>query len=308
MSRYKKNNLLGIGLMMLAMLLFEAMDAVAKWLVSAEMSAIQVIAVRSWILVILIPLILGFRGELSELVTRQPLQHAVRGLIGFFAPFAFFTSLKTLPLADATVVFFSATFILTAASAIFLKERVGIHRWSAVVIGFAGVVVAMNPQGGGPYGSYLLVLCAACIYSMIFIYGKQLSKRDSVILLVFSLQLGMGVAATVALPWVWVPLEPSALGQLFLMSAIALIAHYAFAAAFARADVSALAPFEYTALVWATIIGYVIWREIPSTEVWIGAAIIISCGLYVIHRESLRHRAENGSLGSSRKPTGLSDR
>ena len=308
MSRYKNNNLLGIGLMLLAMLLFVVMDAVAKWLVSAEMSAIQVIAVRSWILVILIPLILGLRGELSELVTRQPVQHAVRGLIGFFAPFSFFTSLKTLPLADATVVFFSATFILTAASAIFLKERVGIHRWSAVVIGFAGVVIAMNPQGGGPFGAYLLVLFAACIYSMIFIYGKQLSKRDSVILLVFSLQLGMGLAATAALPWVWVPLEPSALGQLCLMSAIALIAHYAFAAAFARADVSALAPFEYTALVWATIIGYVIWREIPSTEVWIGAAIIISCGLYVMHRESLRHRAENDNLGSNRKPTGLSDR
>ncbi len=297
MSRYKTNNLLGIGLMMLAMLLFEAMDAVAKWLVGADMSAIQVIAVRSWIIVLLIPLILGLRGELSELVTRQPLQHALRGLVGFFAPFAFFTSLKTLPLADATVVFFSGTFILTAASAIFLKERVGIHRWSAVVIGFAGVVIAMNPRGDGPVGSYLLVLCAATIYAMIFIYGKQLSKRDSVISLVFSLQLGMGVVATVALPWVWVPLDLAALGQLFLMAAIALVAHYAFAAAFARADISALAPFEYTALVWATIIGYAVWRDIPSAEVWTGAAIIIGCGLYVIHRESLRHGAGKAPRG-----------
>jgi drug/metabolite transporter (DMT)-like permease len=292
MSRYKTNNLLGIGLMMLAMLLFEVMDAVAKWLVSADMSAIQVIAVRSWIIVLLIPVILGIRGELSELVTRQPLQHALRGMIGFFAPFTFFTSLKTLPLADATVVFFSATFILTAASAIFLKERVGIHRWSAVVIGFVGVVIAMNPRGGGPVSAYLLVLCATSIYAMIFIYGKQLSKRDSVILLVFSLHLGMGVVATAALPWVWVPLDLAALGQLFVMAAIALVAHYAFAAAFARADVSALAPFEYTALVWATIIGYVIWLDIPSTEVWIGAVIVIGCGLYVIHRESISHRAK----------------
>ena len=294
-SRYKTNNLLGIGLMLLAMLLFEVMDAVAKWLVSGEMSAIQVIAVRSWIIVLLIPLILGLRGELSELVTRQPLQHALRGLVGFFAPFTFFTSLETLPLADATVVFFSATFILTAASAIFLRERVGIHRWSAVVIGFVGVVIAMNPRGDGPVGSYLLVLCATSIYAMIFIYGKQLSKRDSVILLVFSLHLGMGVVATAALPWVWVPLDLAALGQLFVMAAIALVAHYAFAAAFARADVSALAPFEYTALVWATIIGYAVWHDIPSAEVWTGAAIIIACGLYVMHRESLRHRAERVS-------------
>ena len=290
MARYQTNNLLGIGLMLLAMLLFEVMDAVAKWLVSADMSAIQVIAVRSWMIVAMILLILAIKGELSELVPRRPLHHALRGIIGFFAPFTFFTSLKALPLADATVVFFSSSFVLTAASALFLKERVGMHRWSAVVIGFVGVVIAINPLGGGPVSSYLLVLCATVIYSMIFISGKQLSKRDSVISLVFSLQLGMGISATIALPWVWVPISITVLGELLLMAVIALLAHYVFAAAFARADVSALAPFEYTALVWATLIGYVIWLDIPSTEVWIGATIIISCGLYVIHRETLRHR------------------
>jgi drug/metabolite transporter (DMT)-like permease len=298
MARYQTNNLLGIGLMMLAMLLFEVMDAVAKWLVSADISAIQVIAVRSWMIMAMILLILAIRGGLGELVTKRPLQHALRGIIGFFAPFTFFTSLKSLPLADATVVFFSGTFVLTAASALLLKEQVGIHRWSAVSIGFIGVVIAMNPQGGGPVGAYLLVLCATVIYSMIFISGKQLSKQDSVILLVFSLHFGMGLVATLLLPWVWVPITLAMLGELLLMAVIALAAHYVFAGAFARADVSALAPFEYTALVWAVLIGYVIWLDIPSTEVWIGAVIIISCGLYVIHRESLRHRAQAGSGGS----------
>jgi len=290
MARYKNNNLLGIGLMLLAMLLFEVMDAVAKWLVSADMSAIQVIAVRSWLILIMILLILGIRGELSELNTRQPIRHLLRGMVGFFAPFTFFTSLKVLPLADATVVFFSSTFILTAASALWLKERVGIHRWSAVGIGFIGVIIAMNPQGGGPLSYYLLVLCAATIYALIFITGKQLSKRDSVISMVFSLHLGMGIVATIALPWIWVPVSLEVFGELLLMAVIALVAHYVFAAAFARADVSALAPFEYTALVWATIIGYLIWLDIPATQVWIGAVIIIGCGLYVIHRESLQHR------------------
>jgi len=290
MARYQTNNLLGIGLMILAMLLFEVMDAVAKWLVSANMSAIQVIAIRSWMMLLMILAILGIRGELTELATRKPLQHALRGCIGFFAPFTFFTSLKFLPLADATVVFFSSTFVLTAASALFLKESVGIHRWSAVVIGFVGVVIAINPQGEGGLNAYLLVLVATTIYAMIFISGKHLSATDSVISLVFSLQLGMGFMATLMLPWVWVPVTLAVMGELILMAVIALAAHYLFAAAFARADVSALAPFEYTALVWATLIGYVIWLDIPSTEVWIGATIIISCGLYVIHRETLQHR------------------
>jgi drug/metabolite transporter (DMT)-like permease len=289
-SRYQTNNLLGIGLMMLAMLLFEVMDAVAKWLVGADISAIQVIAVRSWFIVVLIPLILALRGELNDLGTSMPLRHLLRGMVGFLAPYCFFTALGDLPLADATVVFFSAAFMLTLASALLLKERVGMHRWSAVIIGFIGVVVAVNPRGGGPLGAYLLVLVATVIYAMIFITGKQLSKTDSVISLVFSLHLGMGVSATAALPWVWVPLDPVTLAQLFLMALIALVAHYVFTLAFARADVSALAPFEYTALIWAVIIGYAVWRDIPSLEVWIGAVIIIACGLYVIHRESLHRR------------------
>jgi drug/metabolite transporter (DMT)-like permease len=288
--RYQSNNLPGIGLMILAMLLFAVMDALAKWLVSANMSAIQLIAIRSWIIIPLILLMLIAKGEMNELATRHPMRHVLRGCFGFFAPLAFITSLKSLPLADATVIFFSSTFMLTAASALFLKERVGIHRWSAVVVGFGGVIIAMNPRGGGDLQAYLLVLAAATIYAMIFVSGKYLSRDDSVISLVFSLHFGMGFLATLALPWVWVPLSLVELGQLAVLAVIAMFAHYLFAAAFARADVSALAPFEYTALLWATGIGYLVWQDVPTREVWIGAAIIMACGLYVVHRESLRHR------------------
>jgi drug/metabolite transporter (DMT)-like permease len=289
--RYQSNNLLGIGLMILAMLLFVVMDALAKWLVSSQMSAIQLIAIRGWIILPIILLVLAARGELKDLATRHPLQHLLRGCCGFFAPLAFFTSLKSLPLADATVIFFSSTFILTAASAILLKERIGFHRWTAVLIGFVGVVIAMDPRGGGDLQAYLLVLAAAIIYSMIFVSGKHLSHKDSVITLVFSLHLGMGLMATLVLPWVWIPVSLAELGQLSLLTVIALFAHYLFTAAFARADVSALAPFEYTSLLWATAIGYLVWQDIPTREVWIGASIIIACGLYVVHRESLRQRA-----------------
>jgi drug/metabolite transporter (DMT)-like permease len=158
------------------------------------------------------------------------------------------------------------------------------------VVGFGGVIIAMNPRGGGDLQAYLLVLAATTIYAMIFVSGKHLSRNDSVISLVFSLQLGMGFMATLALPWVWVPVSLVELGQLVVLAVIALFAHYLFAAAFARADVSALAPFEYTALLWATGIGYLVWQDIPNREVWIGAAIIMACGLYVVHRESRRHR------------------
>jgi drug/metabolite transporter (DMT)-like permease len=199
--------------------------------------------------------------------------------------------LRYLPLADATVVFFSSTFVLTAASAVFLKEAVGLHRWTAVVIGFGGVVIAMNPGGGGDVTAYLLVLVATVIYAMIFVSGKVLSRTDSITSLVFSLHFGMGLMATLALPWVWSPMSWFEVAQMGLFALFALAAHYLFTAAFARADVSVLAPFEYTSLLWATLIGFLVWGDIPTTQVWIGAAIIIACGLYVIHRESVRHRS-----------------
>jgi len=290
-ARYQNNNLLGIALMLLATLLFAIMDALAKWLVTADVSPIQVIAIRSWMITLFIPMTLLARGELSQLSTSQPLRHLARGTIGALAPLSFFSALKSLPLADASVIFFSAAFILTAASALILKERVGIHRWSAVVVGFVGVVIAMQPGGGGDLGACLLVLLAATIYSMIFIWGKQLSDRDSVIALVFSLHLGMGLVATALLPWVWVPVTPRMLGELALMACFALAAHYLFAAAFVRAEVSVLAPFEYSMLIWAVAIGFLVWGDMPASEVWLGAALIIVAGIYVAQRESLRRHS-----------------
>ena len=125
MTRYTNNHLLGLAFMMLAMFLFETMDAIAKWLVSDDQSATQILALRSWMIVTMIIVFLALRGELGELRTRNPVQHAIRGIIGFIAPFSFFLALKTLPLADATVVFFSSTFILTAASGSLLSATPG---------------------------------------------------------------------------------------------------------------------------------------------------------------------------------------
>jgi len=286
-SKQKHDNITGVALMIVAMMLFPLMDSVAKWLVIANIPSIQVIAVRSWMMIPVILLTLFLRGDIARLKTQQPLAHVARGMLGFLAPFTFFTALKNLPLADATVVFFSSVFILTALSALLLREQVGIHRWSAVVIGFGGVVFAMDPQGDGELSGYLLVLCAATMYSFIFLSGKYLSKKDSAISLVFSLILMMGVVSSALLPWVWVSMSWSVIGMISLMTAIAFSAHIAFASAFSRAQVSLLAPFEYTSLIWATLFGYLVWSDIPTLRMWTGAAIIIACGLYVLHRESL---------------------
>jgi drug/metabolite transporter (DMT)-like permease len=285
-------NMPSIGLMIIAMLLFQGMDALVKWLVENDVSAIQIIAVRSWIMLPAIFLVLLVSGKLSLLKTEKPLLHSIRGILTFLAPYFYFTALKSIPIADAAVIFFAATFILTAGAANFFKEKVGIHRWSAVVIGFVGVIIAMNPQGGGDVWFYLMVLLSTTIYAISFLVGKHLSTSDSIIGLVFWLQVGMGGTATLLLPSVWVPLNTELWIQIIEMTAVALIAHYCITASFSKGDVSVIAPFEYTALIWAVLLGYLFWGDIPGTRVWIGAAIIIASGIYVIHRESLRHSSE----------------
>lgn len=233
MTNKGNSNLAGIGFMVSGMFTLVLMDAVAKWLVEANISPVQVLAIRSWIIVSVILLVLFLRKDLAALKTSRPIAHGVRGALGFAAPLCFFLALKKLPLADATVVFYASTFILTALSALVFKERVGIHRWGAVITGFAGVLIAVNPTGDGELSAYLL-----------------------------------------------------------LLAFFALCGHYLLTTAFSKAQISAVAPFEYTSLVWATLVGYLFWLDIPSLQVWIGAAIIIASGLYVIHRESMYLRVK----------------
>jgi len=281
------SNLVGIGFMVGGVFMLSIMDAIAKWLVEENISPIQVLAVRSWIIISILILILFVRHEVSLLKTRRPLAHAFRGVFGFLSPFCFFLALKSLPLADATVVFFSSTFMLTAMSALIFKERVGIYRWGAVVTGFAGVLVAVNPQGDGEPFAYLLVLFSAFVYAILLLSGKRLAEQDSIISLVFSFNLMLGVISTLLLPLIWIPVSWSIVGIILLLSLFAIGGHYAATTAFSKAQVSAVAPFEYTALIWAALLGYLVWLDMPSLQVWIGAMIIVVSGLYVIYRESL---------------------
>lgn len=292
MNKVENNNLIGIGYMVGGMLALVLMDGVAKWLVEINISPVQILAIRSWIITSVILLVLFARGNLNALKTRQPIAHGVRGVLGFAAPFCFFLALKKLPLADATVVFFASTFILTALSALLLKEHVGLHRWGAVITGFCGVLIAVNPEGNGELSAYLLVLCAALVYALLLLSGKRLSEQDSVISLVFTFNLMMGLVGTLLLPLFWVSVTLPVVGIFILLSLLAICGHYLLTKAFSKAQVSAIAPFEYTSLVWATLVGYLFWFDIPSLRVWIGASVIIASGLYVIHRESMHLRAK----------------
>ncbi len=176
--------------------------------------------------------------------------------------------------------------MITALSWPLLKEKVGVHRWSAVVIGFVGVVIAMDPQGGGDALSYFYCLVASLAYALLFVTGRILSKTETVISLVFSFNLALAVVCTVLMPLVWVPVSGELMLKVFGFALLAMTGHICMTIAFSRTAVSILAPLEYTALIWASLFGYLIWGNIPSNRMMMGATIVILCGLYVIHREA----------------------
>ena len=276
--------------MVLAIALLSTMDATVKWLVTNQVEVIQILAVRSVIIVLVMALIYQLRGQAKAILPTRPVAQMTRGLFGFIAPFSFFLGLKYVPLTDAVVVFFSSIFVISLLSMIFLGERVGPHRWASIVIGYIGVVIVAQPQGGGQLFGYALVLLSSTSYAALFVSGRYLSRTESTPSLVVSYNLGVGILAFICLPWFWVPLNLEQIAVILLATVLAGCGHFAMTSAFAQGEASFIAPFEYTALIWAVMFDLIIWRHLPGSSTLLGAAIIIGSGLYVAYREQLATR------------------
>lgn len=283
-------NLSGIAFMLMAMLSFATMDAMAKYLVKDRYDPVQILAIRSVLILLVMLSYYLIRNQLHLIKPKNPLALALRGSVGFIAPYCFFKSLQVLPLADATVIFFSSTLMITALSVPLLKEPVGFYRWAAVILGFVGVVIAMDIQGSTSLISYGYCLMGSFTYSLLFLSGRFLSKTESVGALVFSFNLSLLVIASLITPLVWIDVPSADLAPISFFAALALVGHFCVTTAFSRANAAVIAPLEYTALIWAVLWGYLIWGDIPDTRVVIGGTIIIGCAIFVVLREAYTGR------------------
>jgi drug/metabolite transporter (DMT)-like permease len=285
------NPLLGIGFMVLGMASLSTMDAVAKHLI-ADFTAAQILVLRGGLILPLLFVWAAWTKGVRSLATRRPVAHGVRVLCAFAAPMFFFTSLQYLPLADVTVVAFGGTFFLTALSVPLLKEKVGIHRWGAVVVGFLGVLVVVQPTGQGFHPAAIMTVLASLAYALLMIATRWLSRSESTVALIFYQNLGVTVLAGLWMPFVWQPVPVSDWGMVCLMAALALAGQVFITKAFMIAPVGAVAPFEYSALVGAAVLGYVFFGDVPQVQVWLGAGLIVVAGLYTVHREARAQRVE----------------
>ncbi len=274
--------------MLCAMFLLSTMDAIAKYLLEYSATSVQILALRSVIIVPCLILYFLLAGKKAELLPTRPIAQGVRGVLGFIAPFSFFVGIQYLSLTAAVVVFFSSIFFTTLMSIVVLKEKVGVHRWAAVVVGYCGVALAMMPWGGGELKGYLLVLLSSITYSGLFISGKLLAKTESVTSLVLSYNLGVGLVALVLLPWFWGNIELPLYFGVLLLSMFAVAGHFAMTKAFAVAEASQITPFEYSGVLWTLLYDILIWHMYPSHYTLMGAVLIISGSLYVIKREQIQ--------------------
>ena len=276
----------GIAYMLCGMLILTGMDVVVKVVVQADFHPVQVLFVRGWVILAIMFAALTMFGGLRALVPGRPYALVVRGIIGFLAPFSFFTALKTVPLADATVVFFAAPLLMTGLSPLVLKERVGPYRWAAVIVGFLGVVIAVNPSAAGMNPMLFMVFLALIAYSALALMGRWLGDTETTFRLVFYFNLGILVVSSVFVAFVWKPISMEVFGALVAISLMALVGHVLLTKAFLLAPLSIVSPFEYSALLWAAILGYLVFGDVPPVTVWIGGAIIAASGMFVLYRES----------------------
>ena len=277
---------MGITLFMLGLMLLTAMDASVKWLVEDRVHVIQLLFARSCIICTLLLAYYAARKQLTQLKPTRIKAQCVRGLIGFLAPFGFFLSLKYLPLTAANVVFFSNIFYITLASALFLKEKVGVYRWSAVAIGYIGVLVAIDPEADGELFGYMMVLLSSATYSYLFISGKKLGATETSISLVLFYNLGVGVIALIWLPGIWMDLSANDWLGILLVSILAVFGQYCMTQGFHLADASLLAPLNYTTLVLTILFDWVLWQTIPGSHTMVGAVIIVFSSAIVIYRQN----------------------
>jgi len=272
----------GVRAMVFGVAVFSVHDVVGKVIVE-DYPVLQMLALRSGCALLILLVITIVRGGLPPLPRAAVRAHLLRLASMLGAIFLFFTALEELPLADATAIAFGAPFVMLVLSGPLLGERVPRAAWIAVAVGFVGVIIIVKP-GGDVRPAALLAVGASVLYALGMLTTRRLGRTESVLSLLFWMIAGQFVLGLIALPFVWHPVEARHWPLLVGLAVLNLFGQLGLVRAFANAPPSVVAPFEYTALLWAAALGFVVFGDVPSARLWLGAAIIIGAGLYVMYR------------------------
>lgn len=282
----------GIGCIVFAMFLFALLDALVKWLATAGYPTWQLVFCRSlFAFLVIVPLIRA-QGGTSLLRTSRLRSHLFRAAFGLGTLWCWFYSYRNLPLADAYALSFSAPLFMTALSVPLLGERVGARRWTAVVVGLIGVLIMVQPGAGVFEASALIVLLAALLYALSMIQLRGLGATEPTLRTVFYFTLFCTVVSAFSLPFVGrMPASWLDAGLLIATGLLGGTAQVFLTHAYRLAPVSIVAPFDYSAMIWAVLLGLAVFGDSPGWPVLLGSVVVIGSGLYILRREALRQPA-----------------
>ena len=275
--------LAGILFMLVAVFLFGFNSAAGKWLV-AKYSVGEFLLLRSTMtLILLLPLIWRAGWRVFANAPRPGLQ-LLRVVLSSLEIAMFFWAVGYMPLADTTTFYLAGPIYVTALSVLLLGERVGWRRWTAVLVGFSGVVIALRPSAASVTLPALNALAGSMIYALLMITTRALRETDQTVLMTTQL-LGILLFAAVMAPFGWVA---PALPDLMLLAGIALlqvVSLFCSVRSLQLADASVVAPYQYSLILWSVLFGWQVFNEVPDAYTMIGAAIIVAAGLYIFWRE-----------------------
>jgi S-adenosylmethionine uptake transporter len=280
---------LGVVLYLVGVGLFSVNDALGKWLV-ADYGVGQLMMLRSiGAAVVLAPMVLSLRVKLID-SRRAPLQ-LLRILIAAVDTFAFYYATRFVPLADVMTFYMATPLIVTALSAPLLGEKVERFRWIAVLIGFAGVVIALKPSPQMFSWAAPLALFGATMFALNQTITRELRGVHWLPLVLWQF-VGSGLIGAATVPFAWTAPTAFDVGLMFLVGAVSMTCFIFIIRALALARAAVLAPLQYSAILWAAIMGWLVWRDAPTLPIMLGNAIIIGSGLFVAARGRAGEAAE----------------
>ena len=288
-SENKHAALHGIYFKLASLVLFCTMDAMVKAL-GDTYGSFQLMLFRSAIAMVPVAVLIHRAGGLKIVRANRPWLQAARACIGFGSMLGFFYVFPRMPLVDAYAISFAAPLFMVALSVPLLGEPVGWRRWTAVAVGFVGVLIMLDPWGIEFHFISLILLAATFCYALSTILVRLLSRHDHDVVTLFWFALAASAVSLIgAIPeWKWP--EPMDWVWLIVLGLLGGVAQILVTRAWRLAPAAVLAPFDYASIVLAVLFGYLWFQEEPSWTVWFGLPLVIGSGLYILHRERVRAR------------------
>lgn len=281
----------GIALMVASAFFMNVNNAILK-LLTEGLPVGQIMFLRAALILPLIVAVALYRGGLSELRVYSWKGHVARGLCLGFSAYFFLLSVEYLPLGTTVALTFAAPLLITAMAGPMLGEEVGWRRWSAVAVGFLGVVVITRPGSDVFQIAALLPLACAVASAGRDLMTRKMTAGESSLAILLTANLFQILFGSFSIPFGWVVPDARSLWLVAACVPLVFVGHYTMIEAFRYAEAAVASPFRYSAIVWAGLFGYLIWGDVPDIWAVTGTGIIIASGLYILHREFVRRRGE----------------